>query len=191
MAMSGPTGPPGYRSSLDAASPSGGYPDVFSPDDSMPLSLKRTISLSEGKNPFAQPQFTNRDRMPSTGGWSINSGGQGSRASGPRGSIAIAPDQQLPDMGMTTNGQYLDLSKPFWAQTPDNAERPSKRQKTSHQDAVADSLAPRFNFDAALLAPYVFESALTSCSDPSSVTSSRCIPCYPFSRMPLATSRHI
>ena len=79
MAMSGPTGPTGYRSSLDAASPSGGYTDVFSPDDPIPLSLKRTISLPDGKNPFAQPQFMNRDRIPSTGGWSINSG---SRAGG-------------------------------------------------------------------------------------------------------------
>ena len=153
MAMSGPTGPTGYRSSLDAASPSGGYPDVFSPDDSMPLSLKRTISLSEGKNPFAQPQFMNRDRMPSTGGWSINSGGQGTRASGPRGSIAIAPDQQLPEMGMTTNGQHLDLSKPFWAQDLDSAERPSKRQKTGNQDAMADTQTPLFELDTESLAP--------------------------------------
>lgn len=153
MAMSGPTGPTGYRSSLDAGSPSGGYPDVFSPDDSMQLSLKRSISLSEGKNPFAQPQFMNRDRMPSTGGWSINSGGQGARAQGPRGSIAIAPDQQLPDLGMTTNGQYFDLSKPFWAQEADNAERPSKRQKTSYQDPVANSLTSTFKFDTELLTP--------------------------------------
>lgn len=153
MAMSGPTGPTGYRSSLDAASPSGGYPDVFSPDESMPLSLKRTISLSEGKDPFAHPQFMNRDRMPSTGGWSINSGGQGTRAQGPRGSIAIAPDQQLPDINLTTNGQYLDLARPFWAQDPDNGERPSKRQKTTYQDAVADSLISPPKFDAELLTP--------------------------------------
>jgi hypothetical protein len=153
MAMSGPTGPTGYRSSLDAASPSGGYPDVFSPDESIPLSLKRTISLSEGKNPFAQPQFMNRDRMPSTGGWSINSGGQGTRTQGPRGSIAIAPDQQLPDMGMTTNGQYFDLSKPFWAQEADNAERPAKRQKPNYQDAVADSLTPPFKLETESLTP--------------------------------------
>jgi hypothetical protein len=157
MAMSGPTGPPGFRSSLDAVSPSGGYTDVFSPDDSLPLSLKRTISLPEGKNPFAQPQFMNRDRIPSTGGWSIGSGGQGSRASGPRGSIAIAPDQQLPEVGLTTNGPYLDLSKPFWAQDADHGERPSKRQKTSHQNAVADSLFP---FDAEWLDPYVFDRAV-------------------------------
>jgi hypothetical protein len=119
----------------------------------MPLSLKRTISLSEGKNPFAQPQFMNRDRIPSTGGWSINSGGQGTRTQGPRGSIAIAPDQQLPDMGLTTNGQYLDLSRPFWAQDPDNSERPSKRQKTSYQDVVLDSLSSPFKFDTEFLAP--------------------------------------
>ena len=153
MAMSGPTGPTGYRSSLDAASPSGGYPDVFSPDEAMPLSLKRTISLSEGKNPFAQPQFMNRDRMPSTGGWSINSGGQGTRGSGPRGSIAIAPDQQLPDIGMTTNGQYLDLSRPFWAQDVDDVERPPKRQKTNNQDATNDSQSSPFEFDTESLAP--------------------------------------
>jgi hypothetical protein len=61
---------------------------------------------------------------------------------------------------MTTNGQYLDLSKPFWAQDADNAERPSKRQKTIYQDAVTDSLTPPFTFDAELLTPYVFESGV-------------------------------
>lgn len=153
MLLSGPTGATGYRSSLDAASPSGGYPDVFSPDESVALSLKRTISLSEGRNPFAQPQFTNRDRMPSTGGWSINSGGQGTRASGPRGSIAIAPDQQFPDTSITTNGQYFDHSKPFWAQDLDNMEPPSKRLKTSNQDATTDAQSPPFEFDTDSLAP--------------------------------------
>jgi hypothetical protein len=152
MAMSGSTGPTGYRSSLDAGSPSGAYPDVFSPDDPMPLSLKRTISLSEGKNPFAQPQFMNRDRMPSTGGWSIGSGGQGSRPHGSRGSIAIAPDQQFPDMAMTTNGQYFDLSKPFWAQDAEHAERPSKRQKMGSQDAMADTLNLPVEIETDLLA---------------------------------------
>jgi hypothetical protein len=151
MAMSGSTGPTGYRSSLDAGSPSGAYPDVFSPDDSMQLSLKRTISLPEGKNPFAQPQFMNRDRMPSTGGWSINSGGQGSRSQGPRGSIAIAPDQHFPDMAMTTNGQYFDLSKPFWAQDVEHVERPSKRQKMGNQDTMADSLTPPAEIETDLL----------------------------------------
>lgn len=153
MALTGPTGPPGFRSSLDAASPSGGYQDAFSPDDSIPLSLKRTISLPEGKNPFAQPQFMNRDRIPSSGGWSINSSGQGNRVPGPRDSIAIAPDQQPPGVGMTTNGQYLDLSKPFWAQDIDSAERPFKRQKTSNQDATADSQTPSFEIDTEFLAP--------------------------------------
>jgi hypothetical protein len=152
MAMSGSAGPTGYRSSLDAGSPSGAYPDVFSPDDSLPLSLKRTISLSEGKNPFAQPQFMNRDRMPSTGGWSITSGGQGSRQHGSRGSIAIAPDQQFPDMAMTTNGQYFDLSKPFWAQEAEHTERPSKRQKMGSQDAMADSSSPPVEIETDSLA---------------------------------------
>lgn len=137
MALSGPIGPTGYRSSMDASSPSGAYPDVFSPDEAMPLSLKRTISLSDSKNPFAQPHFTNRDRMPSTGGWSVNSSVQGSRSQGPRGSIAIAPDQQLPDINPTTNGQFLEWSKPFWAQ--DNAAEPplKKRKRNVDDDSAA------------------------------------------------------
>lgn len=45
-------------------------------------------------------------------------------------------------MAMTTNGQYFDLSKPFWAQDAEHTERPSKRQKMGNQDAMADSLSP-------------------------------------------------
>ncbi len=153
QSMSGPSGPPAYRSSIDDTSPSGPYPDVFSPDEAIPLSFKRASSLSEGKNPFAQPHFMNRDRMPSTGGWSIGSGGQGQRMSGPRGSIAIAPDQQLPEMAMTTAGQYFDLSKPFWAQDPQQVERPHKKRKRSIQADGPASESPSFEVDAESLAP--------------------------------------
>jgi hypothetical protein len=150
MAMSG--GPGGLRSSMDANSPTGLYQDsVFSPDDGMPMSLKRSISLSETRNPFAQPHFMNRDRMPSAGGWSLTPGGQGPRSSsGARGSIAIAPDQQYPELPMTTNGQLFDPSKPFWAQDNDLNDRPPKRQRMS-DDGSGDG--PKVEMDAESLAP--------------------------------------
>ena len=113
MGMGAQSGP-GYRTSMDASSPSGMFAEGFSPDDNTPLSLKRNISISEGRNPFAQPQFMNRDRMPSTGGWSIGSAGHTNRPQGARGSIAVAPDQQVAEIPTTVNGQYYDLSKPFW-----------------------------------------------------------------------------
>ena len=44
----------------------------------------------------------------------MGSGGHTNRPQGARGSIAIAPDQQVPEIPTTVNGQYYDLSKPFW-----------------------------------------------------------------------------
>jgi len=151
--MSGQSGGIGYRTSMEDASPSGMYTENFSPDESLQLSLKRSISLSDSsKNPFAQPQFMNRDRMPSTGGWSVNSAGHGSR---PRQSIAIAPDQHMPDIGMATNGQYVDFSKPFWAQESEHAMQERRKRKRSAEDELDSSLVrASFEIDAKSLAPY-------------------------------------
>ena len=64
--------------------------------------------------------------------------------------LAIAPDQQLPDLGITTNGQYVDLSKPFWAQYAQPTEPPFKRRKRSLED---DTSVLEIEIDADFLAP--------------------------------------
>ena len=96
----------------------------------------------------------NRDRTPSAGGWSITSAGHAHRPSGARSSIGIAPDQQFPDVGVTTNGQYVDLSKPFWAQESDQSEPPPKKQKRSAPEESPNmSDAPPVQVDEESLGP--------------------------------------
>jgi hypothetical protein len=128
IAMSGGSQAVGYRQSIDGNLPL--YPESsYSPDE--PMSLKRHFSFSEARsNPFAQPQFMNRDRMPSTGGWSNTSNLSGVRTRG-RCSVAVAPDQ-LPEVALVPNGQpAVNYSKPFWAQ---EEGPPAKRQKTVTED---------------------------------------------------------
>ena len=54
------------------------------------------------------------------------------QARDPRGSIALAPDQHLPDI----NGPHINYTKPFWAQEIEEEGRASKRQKTSTEDDI-------------------------------------------------------
>ena len=159
----GPTS--GYRTSIDAGSPSAIYVDTsYSPSEGM--SLKRTFSMSESRaNPFAQPQFTNRDRMPSAGGWSVTSASQEHRQQDARGSIAIAPDQQLPDTDIIPNGPLGDLSKPFWAQDSFIEGRRQRKARLSEMGSDPEDVPLDINEDS--LAPYALFSQfghLTICS---------------------------
>jgi len=123
LAMSGQ---PGYRPSLDTGSNAGAYPDpAYSPEDG--LSLKRNYSFSDTRNPFAQSEF-HRDRMPSVGGWGVNFPLTPGFRPRDRGSVAIAPDQQLPPV------TYPEYSKPFWADFEEPP--PAKRQKRDEDDQV-------------------------------------------------------
>lgn len=124
MQMSGQSG---FRASLDAASNPGGYAEaIYSPDD--PSSQKRNLSFSDTRNPFAQAEFE-RDRIPSLGGWGVSSPFYQAFRSRDRGSLAIAPDQQLPPVS------YSEYSKPFWETFEEPP--PAKRRKYDH-----DNVAP-------------------------------------------------
>lgn len=126
MAMSGGSS---YRHSLESNLAM--YSESsYSPDEV--LSTKRNFSFSDNRgNPFAQPQFSDRERMPSTGGWSNTSGGGHFRPRDRYSSIAIAPDQ-VPDAMMVDGPSNVNINynKPFWAQG-DIMDRPSKRQRLS------------------------------------------------------------
>ena len=87
-----------------------------------------------GAGPFAQPQYTDRERMPSQGGWNYNSLPQGYQQSA-RYSVAIAPDQ-LPDQAPTiateprpeaVDAQQSSLlgqtSEPFWVDMATRAQQ--------------------------------------------------------------------
>jgi hypothetical protein len=120
----------GYRPSVDAGSPSDAYPEQpYSPTEPMSGGRKRTFSQFDGRNPFAQSPHPNRDRMTSLGGYSMHQG-----LSGGRGSIALAPDQQLTDISPTAKAPAVDLTKPFWAQETD-VEHP--RTKTAEESGAA------------------------------------------------------
>ena len=130
----------GYRQSLDGSMQV--YPESYSPEEIM--SARRDFSFSDGKNnPFAQPHFNDRERMPSMGGWSNASGGATHKLRDRFSSVAVAPDQ-LGD-APTSNGPtaaVTNLSKPFWAREDLN-EPPSKRQRLSADDTES----PRVDLD--------------------------------------------
>ena len=119
-------GGPGYRQSFDGNVPI--YPD--SPEEVM--SLKRNYSFPDGRaNPFTQPHFTGRDRMPSAGGWSNPPGGAQQKPRD-RFSIAVAPDQ-IPESSLANGPSPVNDAapfRPFWARA-DVIEPPSKRQRLS------------------------------------------------------------
>ena len=123
----------GYRPSVDAGSPSDPYPEQpYSPTEPMSGGRKRTFSQFDGRNPFAQSPHPNRDRITSLGGYSMHQG-----LSGGRGSIALAPDQQLTDISPTAKAPSVDLTKPFWAQETD-VEHPRTKTSGEGSDVVGD-----------------------------------------------------
>ena len=146
--------PAGYRPSIDAGSPTDPYPEQpYSPTEPMSGGRKRTFSQFDGRNPFAQSPNPNRDRITSLGGYSIHQG-----PSGGRGSIALAPDQQLTDISPTAKAPSVDLTKPFWAQDTD-VEHPKIKATEEDSGPVGDGWKgdSLFSASAAHLSEYLLK----------------------------------
>lgn len=125
--------PLGYRPSVDANSPSDPYPEQsYSPTEPISSSRKRTFSQFDGRNPFAQPPHSSRDKMAGQSGYNVNQGLQSGRES-----FALAPDQQLTDISPTAGHTSLDLAKPFWAQETE-VEHPRAKETQIATAPAAD-----------------------------------------------------
>ena len=135
MAMSGPGAPIAYRSSMDDGPPPALLGEsTYSPEEAPPLSMKRTMVISDNRSPSTHIQYADRDRTPGAGGWIVHSSGQAVRPNSGRASFAVAPDQQPPGFATVTPGPLMRLVQPFWADSGDAAERPSKKQKRDQSD---------------------------------------------------------
>ena len=161
--LSQPMGPPvGFRNSLDGrqsvdSASAGLFDNTFSPTSDS-WSKKRTWSaMSEGtiaSGPFAS-QYQDRDRMPSSGGWSFASTPQ-HYAQGARYSVAIAPDQlpELPPPSSLTQSNTTEVPKavkPFWADLVNQPEEmAAKQDSVQAQETLSSEAAAGFRYGCSL-----------------------------------------
>ena len=160
-------GPPvGFRSSLDGrqsldSNAAGLFETNYSPSEPS-FSKKRTYSaMSEGNisaNPFAQPQYTSRDRMPSHS-WSLTTSPQNYSQTA-RFSIAIAPDQ-MPDLSQPPSATTTTAppstttpksAKPFWTEFTEHTSQ--QKKLTTRQDEISIPVEDRPGYE------YVLHSSL-------------------------------
>ena len=159
-------GPPiGFRNSLDGrqsldSNAAGLFETNYSPSEPS-FSKKRTYSaMSEGNlsaNPFAQPQYTSRDRMPSHS-WSLTTSPL-NYSQAARFSIAIAPDQ-MPDLPQPPSATITTAplstptpksTKPFWSEVTEHA---SQQKPTTREDEMSIPVEDRPGYEYVLHASW-------------------------------------
>ncbi|KIW45041.1 uncharacterized protein PV06_03462 [Exophiala oligosperma] len=110
------------RQSVDGTSNFAGYAEAFSPDEA---TTRRNFSFPDPRSPFAPADFQ-RDRIPSTGAWGNVAPSLRSRDTG---SLAIAPDQPLPESVSSQEAVKMvaESVKPFWSEI--DSPPPPKRAR--------------------------------------------------------------
>lgn len=145
------------RQSIDAGSNVGGYAETFASDEVTGPAFNRTHSFSAPTStPFASSEFE-RDRIPSSGAWGLNSITSAGIRSRDVGSVAIAPNESISvsqrirtpsKVDETGNSFHTDFESPPPAkrlrlQSPNARPAPFKMEQT-FLSKYHNQIHPRF-----------------------------------------------